>query len=230
MEMNVSVVMPAYNAQAHLEAVFKRIPDIIWANVTSFIVVNDGSSDNTGALIDDWARSNPKIKPVHFEKNRGYGAAMKVGLMSCKNGQYPPEILPSGLETMVDRKLNIMQGSRIASGTALSGGMPVYKYLANRALTYFENKVFGLSMTDYHSGMIFYGKKALATLPFETFSDSFDFDLEVIASGRARGLSIGEIPIPTHYGDERSHVKSIPYGFRALKVMGKYLFGGYKPS
>jgi hypothetical protein len=78
--------------------------------------------------------------------------------------------------------------------------------------------------------MIFYGKKALATLPFETFSDSFDFDLEVIASARARGLSIGEIPIPTHYGDERSHVKSIPYGFRALKVMGKYLFGGYEPS
>ena len=85
-------------------------------------------------------------------------------------------------------------------------------------------------MSDYHSGFLFYGKKALAELPFDSFSDSFDFDLEVIASGRARGLSIGEIPIPTHYGDEISHVKSIPYGLRALKVMEKYLFGGYKPT
>jgi glycosyltransferase involved in cell wall biosynthesis len=242
MEIKVSVVMPAYNAHAHLEAVFKRIPDEIWRTITSFIIVNDGSSDTTGALIDTLAWSNSKIKPVHFDKNRGYGAAMKVGLMECKNGpcdaavclhadgQYPPEIIPEALETMRVKKLDIMQGSRIASGTALTGGMPIYKFLANRTLTYFENRAYGLSMSDYHSGFLFYGKKALAELPFDSFSDSFDFDLEVIASGRARGLSIGEIPIPTHYGDEISHVKSIPYGLRALKVMEKYLFGGYKPT
>ena len=242
MEIKVSVVMPAYNAQAHLEAVFKRIPDAIWNNVAGFIVVNDGSTDNTAALIDTLARSNSKIKSVHFEKNRGYGAAMKAGLMECKNGpcdavvclhadgQYPPEIIPEALETMCAKKLDLMQGSRIASGTALTGGMPVYKFLANRALTYFENTAYGLSMSDYHSGFLFYGKKALAVLPFDTFSDSFDFDLEVIACGRARGLCIAEIPVPTHYGDEISHVKSIPYGLRALNVMRKYLFGGYKPS
>jgi glycosyltransferase involved in cell wall biosynthesis len=232
--------MPAYNAQQHIEGVFKRVPDYVWDILVNCWVVNDGSSDKTGALIDKISRTNSKVKPVHFEKNRGYGAAVGTGLLRCKtdpceavvclhaDGQYPPEILPGALETMLLKSYDIMQGSRIASGTALSGGMPLYKYGANRALTYFENKIFGLSMSDYHSGMLFYSRKALDTLHFEKFSSSFDFDVEVIACGRKKGLSIGEIPVPTHYGDEISHVNSIPYGFRVLNVMRKYLFGGYK--
>ena len=83
-------------------------------------------------------------------------------------------------------------------------------------------------MSDYHSGMLFYSKKALNTLPFEKFSISFDFDVEVIACGCAKGLSIGEIPIATHYGNEISRVNSIAYGFRVINVMKKYLSGKYK--
>jgi Glycosyltransferases involved in cell wall biogenesis len=238
-EIKVSIVMPAYNAQAHIEGVFKRIPDQIWSNLVNCWVINDGSSDKTGVLIDKLSQTNPKIKPVHFEKNQGYGTAVSAGLLRCKSdpcdaavclhadGQYPPEILPGALETMRAKSYDIMQGSRIASGTALSGGMPLYKYVANRLLTRMENKVFGLSMSDYHSGMLFYSRKALVALPFGRFSGSFDFDVEVIACARAKGLSIGEIPVPTHYGDEISHVNSIVYGFRVLNVMKKYFSGGY---
>jgi hypothetical protein len=129
---------------------------------------------------------------------------------------------------MAGNAIDILQGSRIASGTALSGGMPVYKYIANRVLTFFENRVFGLSMSDYHSGMLLYSRTALAKLPFDRLSDSFDFDLEVIASGRAAGLHIAEQPIPTRYAGEVSHLNPITYGLRVVGVMLKYLVGRYR--
>ena len=231
--------MPAYNAEAHLTGVFERIPQGLWASVANAWVIDDGSIDKTGAIVDVLAGNNPKIRPVHFDHNSGYGAAIKRGLSLCKNdgcetalclhadGQYPPEIIPAALETMRARSLDILQGSRIASGTALSGGMPPYKFLANRALTFLENRIFGLSLTDYHSGMLFYSRRALEALPFERFSDGFDFDVEVIASARAKGLPIGEIPIATHYGSEISHVRPVPYGLRVLRIMMNYAAGGY---
>jgi glycosyltransferase involved in cell wall biosynthesis len=237
--MTVSMVMPAYNAETHIEGVFKRIPAGMWPDIASVWVIDDGSIDKTGAVVDALAIANRKIKPIHFDCNRGYGVALKKGLSLCKNdgckialclhadGQYPPEIIPVAVGKMSSRELDIMQGSRIASGTALTGGMPLYKFVANRTLTFIENLVFQLSMTDYHSGMLFFSRRALEVLPFETFSDSFDFDVEAIAAARASGLSIGEIPIPTHYGSEISHVRSISYGFRVMRVIGKYIMGRY---
>ena len=116
--------------------------------------------------------------------------------------------------------------SRIAAGTALRGGMPLYKYVGNALLNSVENHTLGLSMTDYHSGYLVYGRRAL-DLPFANLSDSFDFDLEVIASARARGLAVGEAPIPTHYGDEISHLNPLDYGLRVLRVMWNYRRGRY---
>ena len=237
--LTISIVMPAYNAEAHIEAVFERISSQLWRAVGHVWAVNDGSIDATGKIFDALAGKNAKIRPMHFDKNRGYGAALKKGLSLCRDdgceiavclhadGQYAPEIIPDAVRAMRLRSLDIMQGSRIASKTALSGGMPLYKFLANRALPFFENRILRLSLTDYHSGMLFYSRQALKTLPFETFSDSFDFDVEVIASARARGLMIGEIPVPTHYGAEISHVRSIPYGIRVLDIMRKYAMGRY---
>jgi len=139
-------------------------------------------------------------------------------------------MLPALLREMRTRRLDILQGSRIASGTALSGGMPLYKYVANAILNRIENGALKLSMTDYHSGYLLYGWRALRRLPFRTLSDSFDFDLEVIASARARGFSVGEAPVPTHYGDETSHLSPIAYGIRVLRVMWNYRRGRYDPS
>jgi hypothetical protein len=105
--------------------------------------------------------------------------------------------------------------------------MPLYKYLANAVLNRIENRTLGLSMSDYHSGYLVYGRRALARLPFRAFSDSFDFDLEVIACARALGLSVGEEPIPTHYGDEESHLCPVTYGLRVLRIMWKFRRGQY---
>jgi glycosyltransferase involved in cell wall biosynthesis len=203
-------------------------------------IIDDGSRDDTAACADTLAKGNAKIKVVRFPWNRGYGKAVREGLSRCAgdacdfaacihaDGQYPPEVIPKFVQEMASRRIDILQGSRIASGTALSGGMPVYKYVANRILTFFENIVFGLSMTDYHSGMLMYSRRALDSLPFSTLSSSFDFDLEAIAVARSRGLSIAELPIPTRYAGEISHVNVLSYGLRVLGVMAQYLTGKYR--
>jgi hypothetical protein len=105
--------------------------------------------------------------------------------------------------------------------------MPLYKYAANAVLNVIENGVLGLALSDYHSGYLVYGPRALASLPFSRLSDSFDFDLEVLAAARARGLAIGEAPIPTHYGDEVSHLNPLTYGLRVLRVLWRYGRGRY---
>ena len=143
-------------------------------------------------------------------ENRGYGATVKHGLARCReddcsfavclhaDGQYPPESI-----------------------------MPLYKYLAGRVLTALENRVFNLAMTDYHSGFLVYGKRALAAIPFERLGGGFDFDLEVIATARAGGLTIGELPIPTRYAGERSYLNPFLYGINVLGVLVRYLSGRY---
>jgi hypothetical protein len=138
--------------------------------------------------------------------------------------------LPALVAALRGRGLDLLQGSRIASGTALSGGMPVYKYVANAVLNRIENLTLGLSMTDYHSGYLIYGRKVLERVPFARLSNSYDFDLEVIATARAHGLAVAEAPVPTHYGDEVSHLNPIAYGLAVLRVMWNYRRGRYDPS
>lgn len=237
--IRLGVFIPAYNAEATLAGVVARIPADPGALLHRVWIVDDGSTDGTPRVAAALAADSPLVELITLSRNRGYGAAVKRGLAACRaaeldaaacvhaDGQYAPEELPALLEALSARGLDLLQGSRIASGTALSGGMPLYKFVANRALTTLENLAFGLRMTDYHSGYLVYGRRALARIPFDRLSDSFDFDLEVIASARAAGLALGEHPIPTHYGDEISHLRSIPYGLRALGVMFNYLAGRY---
>jgi hypothetical protein len=149
-------------------------------------------------------------------------------LVACvhADGQYSPEALPRLVQALHERRLDLLQGSRIASGTARSGGMPLYKIAANALLNQLENRTLGLGLSDYHSGYLVYGERALE-LPLQTLSSIFDFDLDVIASARARGLSVGEAPIPTHYGDEVSHLDPLDYGLRVLRVLWNYQRGRY---
>jgi len=184
------------------------------------------------------SRASFRLSLLERPKNGGYGAAMKDGLAAARgdgaelvacihaDGQYAPEVLPELIAELSRQKLDLLQGSRIAAGTALQGGMPLYKYVGNMLLNRIENHTLRLAMTDYHSGYLLYGRRALE-LPFLALSDSFDFDLEVIASARARGLAVGEAPIPTHYGDEVSHLNPLTYGMRVLRVMWNYRRGRY---
>lgn len=236
----MSIVTPAYNAAEHIEKVASRLPRHVWPHIVSWWMIDDGATDNTGAIIDNLAMRNEKIRPLHFTANRGYGQAVREGLRGClreecdfaacvhADGQYPPESVPEFVSVMQARRLDICQGSRIASGTALSGGMPLYKYIAGKVLTFFENIVFGLSMSDYHSGFLFYSRRALSRIPFDKLSESFDFDLEVIAYARAAGMNIGEAPISTRYAGERSYLNPITYGLRVLRVLSRYTRGVYR--
>jgi glycosyltransferase involved in cell wall biosynthesis len=240
--MSSVVVVPAYNAGRHVKGVVERVAAAGLPALGTILVVNDGSTDDTAAEVAKLPPMSCAVELIDRGANGGYGAAMKDGLeravelgadlVACvhADGQYSPEALPGLAREMRARGLDVLQGSRIASGTALSGGMPVYKYVANAVLNRIENLTLGLSLTDYHSGYLLYGPRALRLIPFRRLSNSFDFDLEVIASARAQGLSVAEAPVPTHYGDETSHLNPITYGLRVLRVMWRYRRGRYEPT
>jgi glycosyltransferase involved in cell wall biosynthesis len=237
--MKLTVVIPAYDAGRHIGAVLERVARLTACGLEHVIVVDDGSRDDTVRVIKA-AKPPPGARLTLLErrKNGGYGAAMKDGLAAASaegpdlvacvhaDGQYAPEALPALISEHARRGLDLLQGSRIASGTALRGGMPLYKYVGNALLNRLENRTLQLSLTDYHSGYLLYGRRALQ-LPLQGLSNSFDFDLEVIASARARGLVVGEAPVPTHYGDEISHLNPLTYGLRVLRVMWNYKRGRY---
>jgi glycosyltransferase involved in cell wall biosynthesis len=241
--VGVVVVIPAYNAARHLAGVVARVRAAAVPDLARIVVVDDGSSDGTRDVVAALPRGRCDVQLVARARNGGYGAAMKDGLrqalalepalerVACvhADGQYSPEALPALLAAARARGLDLLQGSRIASGTARSGGMPLYKIAANALLNRLENRTLGLAMTDYHSGYLVYGRRALA-LPLARLSNSFDFDLEVIASARAHGLAVAEAPVPTHYGDEVSHLNPFMYGLRVLRVMWNYRRGHYGPG
>ncbi|MDQ2644928.1 MAG: glycosyltransferase family 2 protein [Myxococcota bacterium] len=239
--MSLAIVLPAFNAERQLGQVLDRIAQTALPELLAMIVVDDGSRDGTRALAEARARADSRLELVVRPRNGGYGAAMKDGLERARergaehvacvhaDGQYSPEALPRLLRLLRDQELDLLQGSRIAGGGALSGGMPLYKYVGNALLNRLENLTLGLGFSDYHSGYLVYGPRALSTLPFRSLSDSFDFDLEVIASARARGLAVAEAPIPTHYGDEVSHLNPLDYGLRVVRVLYNYRRGSYDP-
>jgi glycosyltransferase involved in cell wall biosynthesis len=237
--MKISVIMPAYNACRHIDSVLYRFPSELKRVIRHIYIINDGSTDETHAFLDALSLNEKTIVPVHFETNRGYGNAVREGLNRCRkdgcdfaacihaDGQYPPESVCSFVSHMQLKNIDIMQGSRIASGTALQGGMPLYKYIAGTILTALENQVLHLKLTDYHSGFLVYNRKALSTLRFEQLSYSFDFDLEVLASACHAGLKVGELPIPTRYATEHSYLNPVTYGIRVLRVLFRFKAGYY---
>ncbi|HET6149223.1 MAG TPA: glycosyltransferase family 2 protein [Polyangia bacterium] len=233
------VVVPAFNAARHLAGVVERILRAGPPGLDRIVVVDDGSRDDTVRVARALALTHPVLQLIERPRNGGYGAAMKDGLRAARardadcaasvhaDGQYSPEVLADLLETRARRGLDLLQGSRIAGGQALAGRMPLYKYAGNWAIGKLERRVFALPLTDFHSGYLVYGRRALHGIPFDRLSDGFDFDLEAIAAACARGLAVGEAPIPTHYGDEISHLRPLHYTWRVLQVMWRYKRGAY---
>jgi glycosyltransferase involved in cell wall biosynthesis len=238
-DLSICVIIPAYNAEHTLPGVIQRVPETTWDKISRMFIIDDGSSDRTAIYAADLAERNSKVILFSFPHNRGYGAAVRKGIQFSQeektdlcvclhaDGQYPPEKIESFIHFMVTNGVDILQGSRHKGGTALRGNMPLYKYIFGKILVFLENRIFGLRMTDYHSGYLFYSRKALSKIPFEQLSSSFDFDLEVIASARARNLKIEELAIPTHYGDEKSYLNPTIYGLRVLRVLFRYAGGVY---
>lgn len=236
---NVFVLMPAYNAGATVEKVFARIPEEARRRIRRYVAVNDGSKDDTAAALERLGKEFPSLVVLTHETNRGYGEAEKTllryalgegagaGILLHSDGQYSPEKIPELLDPLDRDAADLVLGSRMLGGGALRGGMPLYKFVANKALTALENWAFGLRLAEYHSGYLLYSRRTLETIPFEKLSGSFDFDLEMIVLARVNGLRIAEVAIPTIYAGEKSHLHPIQYGLDVLKVVRDYKRGKY---
>src|SRR2546423_8060395 len=174
---NILVLMPAYNAGATIERVFARIPDGVRQRIREYVVVNDGSTDDTEAALARLRGRFPLLVLTH-PVNRGYGAAEKtllsyalekradVGIVLHSDGQYSPESIPELLAPFDNDTADLVQGSRMLGGGALRGSMPLYKFVANKALTRIENWAFGLNLAEYHSGYMLYSRRAIESVPF----------------------------------------------------------------
>lgn len=238
MNKKIIVFIPAYNAGKTITSVFSRLPKDFAPLISEFLVINDCSTDDTKEKLAALRASYPNLTVVNRETNRGYAQAQKLAynmslekqadivVMLHADGQYAPEELPRLIQPLLDDTADIVQGSRML-GNALRGGMPFYKYVANRVLSFLENLVFGMRLAEFHSGYMLYSKKALRTIPFEKLSDTFHIDGEMLFVGHMKKLRIMELPIPTRYADEKSHLKPIQYGFDVLAIMVKYLSGKY---
>jgi len=239
MKKNIFVVMPAYNAGATIEQVFARIPADAKNRIERYIVVNDGSTDDTEEALERLRGEYSNLVTLNHETNRGYGAAEKtllnyavehgaeVAILLHSDGQYSPERVLELLEPIDSDEAEITQGSRMLEGGALQGGMPFYKFVSNKCLTAIENWAFGMKMAEYHSGYMVYSRKALVEIPFNQLSDSFDFDLEMIIMAKIKGFRIVEIAIPTIYADEESHLNPLKYGLDVLSIVLAYKRGKY---
>jgi glycosyltransferase involved in cell wall biosynthesis len=236
---NVFVLMPAYNAGATVEKVFARIPAEAKQRIRRYVVVNDGSKDDTAAALDRLRQAFPGLVVLTHAANQGYGETEKdllryalregadAGILLHSDGQYSPEKIVELLEPFDSDTADLVQGSRMLGGGALRGGMPLYKFVANKALTAIENRAFGLKLAEYHSGYMLYSRKAMETIPFEKLSASFDFDLEMIVLAHVKNLRIAEVAIPTIYAGEKSSLNPIRYGFDVLQIVRDYKRGKY---
>ncbi|MCB1256221.1 MAG: methyltransferase domain-containing protein [Microthrixaceae bacterium] len=222
----IGVLVVAYNAATTLAQVLDRIPQDFRSSIDLVIVGDDHSQDQTHLVAVGYKQlaEDLPIEVTRHERNLGYGGNQKWGYQRAidenldvivllhGDGQYAPEMLPQMVEPLINGDADAVFGSRMMTqGGARRGGMPLYKYVGNRILTTFENAVAGADLTEWHSGYRAYSVAALKKLPFQNNSDGFDFDTQIILQLIETGQRIAEIPIPTYYGDEISHVNGIKY-------------------
>jgi len=221
----IVVVMPAYNAAKTIERTYREIPLDL---VDEVVVTDDASSDETVAE----ARRLGLRTLVH-ETNRGYGAnqktcyaeALRLGadvvVMLHPDYQYTPRLLPAMISMLTDGPFDVVLGSRILGGRARAGGMPLYKYVANRLLTATQNVLCNAKLSEYHTGYRAFTRPVLESLPLLENSDDFVFDNQMLAQIIHAGFSIGEISCPAAYFEEASSInfsRSVRYGLGVLGV------------
>ncbi len=237
----IIVVLPAYNAEATLE---KTISDIPLEYVDELVFVDDASRDKSVELAREIAANHPQFTAssqeyaehkekklftiLQHDKNKGYGGNQKscydialshgadIVVMLHPDYQYDPKLVKYFVEFIQNGYFDVMLGSRIRTRKeALAGGMPPYKYYANRLLSFMQNIVSGRSLSEWHTGMRAYTSEVLRSIPYERFSDDFIFDTQALFAIAERGYSIGDIPVPVRYFKEASSInfsRSVRYG------------------
>ncbi len=226
------MVFPAYHAEKTLKKTLTAIPPDC---VDEMILVDDCSSDGTAEL----ARSLGLVVHRH-EENRGYGGNQKtcyrlalergadIVIMVHPDFQYDPSLVPYLVEFIDKGYFDVMLGTRIRTRReALQGGMPKYKYFANRILTFIENIISGQNLSEWHTGMRAYRREVLEAIEYEKFSDDFVFDTQFLFSVVEHDFRIGEIPVPVRYFAEASMIdfrRSVRYGLGSLAVAAGFLW------
>ena len=230
--MKVGLLVVAYEASATLEAVLHRIPNEVRSALSVILICDDASTDDTfqvGMRVKQ-ARPDLPLEVIRRPVNLGYGGNQKAGyhwmidhgvdvvVLLHGDGQYAPEFLPQMLQPIVSGQADVVFGSRMLErGAALRGGMPKYKFAGNKILTFLQNRLAGVRLSEWHSGYRAYSVRSLAGVGFELNADYYDFDTQIILQMIATRQRIVEIPIPTFYGDELSRVNGIRYAWRILR-------------
>jgi glycosyltransferase involved in cell wall biosynthesis len=224
------VFIVAYNAEKTIESVLTRIPASLGENFdVEILVIDDASKDETFERSEIMRRAGRLPFPLHVlfnPRNQGYGGNQKIGFhyavennfdivaLVHGDGQYAPECLPDLAKPLFDGEADAVFGSRMLTRhAALQGGMPLYKYVGNKILTYAQNSLLRAKLSEFHSGYRLYSVKALAHIPFHKNTNDFHFDTDIIIQLLFGGFRIKELPIPTYYGDEICHVNGLKYAW-----------------
>ena len=229
-DKKVVIVMPAYRASLTLERTYKEIPFDI---VDEVILVDDYSPDNTSEV----AQSVGIQHVIRHDKNKGYGGnqktcyakALEIGadivVMVHPDYQYTPKLIRAMVSIIGEELYPVVFGSRILGKGALKGGMPLYKYIANRFLTLTQNILMNQKLSEYHTGYRAFSREVLQAVPFQKCDDDFIFDNEMIAQIFGKGFEIAEVTCPTKYFEEASSInfaRSSKYGLGVLRVSFRY--------
>jgi glycosyltransferase involved in cell wall biosynthesis len=224
------VIMPAYNAENTLRRTYSELPH---EYVDEVILVDDASKDSTPEI----ARELGIGTIIHLE-NKGYGGNQKtcyreavrrgadIIVMVHPDYQYSPKLVTAMASMIASGHYDVVLGSRILGGSALKGGMPLYKYIANRFLTLIENMVLGVKLSEYHTGFRAFTREVLETLPLNENSDDFVFDSEMLVQAVYFNFRIGELSCPTRYFKEASSInfmRSVEYGLGVIATLIKYI-------
>ena len=221
----IGILVVAYNAESTIETTLNRIPLDFVSEIDSILISDDKSRDLTSEKASDFAKkSNLPIHVISQPTNLGYGGNQKFGyswaiqndwdivVLLHADGQYAPELIPQIIKPLIQNDADAVFGSRmINKRNALKGGMPKYKWIGNQILTYVQNKLTNQNFSEWHSGYRAYKVESLKKMRLGNLSNGFRFDTQIILELLAAEQRISEIPIPTFYGDEVSHVNGLEY-------------------
>ena len=235
-QKKVIVILPAYNASKTLEKTYNEIPRNI---VDEIILTDDFSTDNTVEIANRLGINHI----IKHDKNLGYGANQKscytkalaldadIIIMLHPDYQYNPKLIPAMADLIANNVYSVVLGSRILGKNAVSGGMPVYKYISNRVLTFIQNLCLGQKLSEYHTGYRAFNAEILKTISFQHNSNDFIFDNQLLAQICHKGILIGEISCPAKYEKDSSSInfiRSIIYGLGVLRVSLIYVLQSFK--
>jgi glycosyltransferase involved in cell wall biosynthesis len=233
----IGIFVVAYNAVTTLARTLDRIPAELREMVDEIFVFDDASTDDTWLLAKGYQQVNAWKNLTVFRNpvNKGYGGNQKLGYRYASergldfvvllhgDGQYAPEAMPRMLAPLLEGRADAVFGSRMMErGAARKGGMPLYKFVGNKILSAYQNRVLGMRLSEFHSGYRAYSLRALRQISTAKMTDDFHFDTEIIIKLHHQGFKISEVPIPTFYGDEICYVNGLKYAADIVRAVRRY--------